>query len=103
MTPQQEKSFGTEGALSVEGEKWRISVAPYSHQLLRDVSVGKRNLLANEGSLLIERENLALRSIGGAAGMADFRKHVAFDQHLIILKCTKFRTVITELSVSIND
>lgn len=31
MTPQQEKSFGTEGALSVEGEKWRMSVAPYSH------------------------------------------------------------------------
>lgn len=85
MTPQQEKSFGTEGALSVEGEKWRISVAPYSHQLLRDVSVGKRNLLANEGSLLIERENLALRSIGGAAGMADFRKHVAFD-HIEVYK-----------------
>lgn len=78
LTPQQEKSFGLQGALSMEGEKWRISVAPYSHQVLRDTSIGKRNLLADKGSLLIERENLALRSVGGANGMADIRQHVSF-------------------------
>lgn len=80
LTPQQERSFGKSSMLSLEGEKWRISVSPHSDQVLRNTTIGTRNLLASQNSLLIEHEDLSLRSIGGVSGMADRRHLVPFTQ-----------------------
>lgn len=80
LTPQQERAFGKSSMLSLEGQKWRISVSPHSDQVLRDTTIGPRNLLATQNSLLIEREDLSLRSVGGASGMADRRHLVPFTQ-----------------------
>lgn len=76
LTPQHEKSYGANSSLSVEGEKWRISVTPHSRKKLRMKAVGKRNELQLTPSIIIERENLALRSLGAEQGVADYSETV---------------------------
>lgn len=71
VTPQHEKSYGTNSSLSNEGEKWRISVAPHSNENVHTKIYGKRNVLHSSPCIVIERENLALRSLGGEEGMTD--------------------------------
>lgn len=76
LTPQHEKAYGTNSSLSIEGDKWRISVTPYSDKKMHSKSFGKRNNLSISQCIVIERENLALRSLGSVEGMTDYRKSV---------------------------
>lgn len=76
LTPQHEKAYGTNSSLSIEGEKWRISVAPHSDKQMHSKTFGKRNSLNASQCIVIERENLALRSLGSVEGMTDYRQTV---------------------------
>lgn len=81
LTPQQERSYGASSSLSVEGEKWRISVTPHGPTTLRKKSVGHRNELVVSPSMIIERENLAVRTLHGEEGVADYQKIISM-QHI---------------------
>ena len=76
LTPQHEKAYGTSSSLSIEGEKWRISVTPHSDKQMYAKSFGKRNILGASQCIVIERENLALRSLGSVEGMTDYRQTI---------------------------
>lgn len=76
LTPQHEKAYGINSSLSIEGEKWRISVAPYSNKHMHTKAIGKRNNLESLQCIVIERENLGLRSLGSVEGMTDYRETV---------------------------
>ncbi|WP_393966266.1 NADAR family protein [Exiguobacterium sp. S22-S28] len=73
LTPQHEKSYGESGSLGAEGAIWRMSVIPNAKEDARKKVTGERNLVSHDPRVLIEREDLGMRSLGGIEGNADSR------------------------------
>lgn len=70
LTTQQERSFGNNSSLAIEGKVWRISVTPYASydEKTRTNVIGKRNIATTEPCLLIEEQDLAKQADSCAEG-----------------------------------